>query len=61
MTVVLGAGLAQVLLHVSVTKCPLRKNVWGRGGLRGGSTYLKRERLGLGLESLLYPSRLGLG
>ena len=33
----------------------------GRGGLRGGSTYLKRERLGLGLVSLLYPSRLGLG
>ena len=29
--------------------------------MRGGSTYLKRERLGLGLESLLYPSRLGLG
>ena len=33
----------------------------GRGGLRGGSTYPKRERLGLGLVSLLYPSRLGLG
>ena len=22
------------LLHVSVTKCPLRKNVWGEGGVR---------------------------
>ena len=37
------------------------KNVCGRGGLRGGSTYLKRERLGLGLVSLLYPSRVRVG
>ena len=33
------------------------------GWVKRGSTYLKREGLGLGLglESLLYPSRLGLG
>ena len=43
----------------------LDKKCVGRGLFERGSTYLKRERLGLGLgfglESLLYPSRLGLG
>ena len=42
----MGAGLSQVLLHVSVTKCPLRKKCVGRGGLRG--TYLPEEGEGEG-------------
>ena len=41
----MGAGLAQVLRHVSVTKCPLRKKCVGRGGLGLGlrGTYLPEE------------------
>ena len=60
MRVVIGDGLGQVLLHVSVTKCP-RKNVWGGVGLRG--TYLPEEgevRVRASRASC-NPSWLGLG
>ena len=58
--VVKGAGLALLLLHVSVTKCP-RKNCVGRGGL--GLGYLPEEgevRVRANRASC-NPSRLGLG
>ena len=52
-----GAGTTSCKCHEMSSK----KKVCGEGWVKRGSTYLKREGLGLGLESLLYPSRLGLG